>query len=330
MVMGLGQYPNLGVQDAFACVRRGDAHHVVRASRELGDRMDTTRRAVPRRGASKALAARALRPRADRARASPSTSRGRARSRRSRSRASTSASTAACSSTRMRFAQTGCWTRHARRSAARRSPSRPTAGGARATARGACVRSARRSTPGIRQGEGQMTGHVELLADAVRRLLDPLHPERDRRRRARRSRRRCASGTTRRASPSGSGGPSTSTRSTPGTRMIESSVLALPATRPAAASTVDGDAARALLHRRRHRLRHGARLAPRHVPGPARRAGPREVGRRDREPRASTASSTTSRASRSSDGAVGYGLHEHGFFGPFPKYGMHDGASGAE
>ena len=42
LVMGLGQYPNLGVQDAFAVVRRGPRHRVVRASRELGDRMDTT------------------------------------------------------------------------------------------------------------------------------------------------------------------------------------------------------------------------------------------------------------------------------------------------
>ena len=42
MVMGLGQYPNLGVQDAFACVRRGERHRVVRASRELEDRMDTS------------------------------------------------------------------------------------------------------------------------------------------------------------------------------------------------------------------------------------------------------------------------------------------------
>ena len=40
MVMGLGQYPNLGVQDAFAAVRRGGSHHVVRASRELGERTD--------------------------------------------------------------------------------------------------------------------------------------------------------------------------------------------------------------------------------------------------------------------------------------------------
>lgn len=42
MVMGMGQYPTLGVQDAFAVVRRGDKHHVVRASRELTDRMDTS------------------------------------------------------------------------------------------------------------------------------------------------------------------------------------------------------------------------------------------------------------------------------------------------
>ena len=42
MVMGMGQYPNLGVQDAFAVVQRGGRHRVVRASRELGDRMDTS------------------------------------------------------------------------------------------------------------------------------------------------------------------------------------------------------------------------------------------------------------------------------------------------
>ena len=40
MVMGLGQYPNLAVQDAFAVVRRGRKHRVVRASRQLGDRAD--------------------------------------------------------------------------------------------------------------------------------------------------------------------------------------------------------------------------------------------------------------------------------------------------
>ncbi|MQY06951.1 hypothetical protein [Actinomadura macrotermitis] len=42
LLVGLGQYPNLGVTDAFAVIRRGPLHRVVRASRELGaDRMDT-------------------------------------------------------------------------------------------------------------------------------------------------------------------------------------------------------------------------------------------------------------------------------------------------
>lgn len=39
MVMGMGQYPNLAVQDAFACVQRGEDYRVLRASKELGDRM---------------------------------------------------------------------------------------------------------------------------------------------------------------------------------------------------------------------------------------------------------------------------------------------------
>jgi len=42
LIFGLGQYPNLAVQDAFACVVSGYDHRVVRASRELGDRMDTS------------------------------------------------------------------------------------------------------------------------------------------------------------------------------------------------------------------------------------------------------------------------------------------------
>jgi len=43
LIAGMGQYPNLGVADAFVTVRRGGVQHVVRASRELGaDRSDTT------------------------------------------------------------------------------------------------------------------------------------------------------------------------------------------------------------------------------------------------------------------------------------------------
>lgn len=43
LIVGLGQYPNLGVTDAFALLRDGPSHRVVRASRELGDdRMNTS------------------------------------------------------------------------------------------------------------------------------------------------------------------------------------------------------------------------------------------------------------------------------------------------
>ncbi len=42
LVTGLGQYPNLGVTDAFVAISHGDHQYVVRASRELGsDRLDT-------------------------------------------------------------------------------------------------------------------------------------------------------------------------------------------------------------------------------------------------------------------------------------------------
>ena len=42
MVTGIGQYPNLGVTDAFVSISYGDTQYTVRASRELGnDRMDT-------------------------------------------------------------------------------------------------------------------------------------------------------------------------------------------------------------------------------------------------------------------------------------------------
>ena len=39
-VFGLGQYPNLGVTDAFVTVRLGDEQHLVRSSRPLTDRSD--------------------------------------------------------------------------------------------------------------------------------------------------------------------------------------------------------------------------------------------------------------------------------------------------
>ncbi|HEV8296323.1 MAG TPA: hypothetical protein VGQ20_03470 [Acidimicrobiales bacterium] len=41
-IFGLGQYPNLGVKDGFVDVRLGDEQHIVRASAPLRDRMNTT------------------------------------------------------------------------------------------------------------------------------------------------------------------------------------------------------------------------------------------------------------------------------------------------
>jgi len=41
-IFGFGQYPNLGVIDAFVDVRRGSAQHIVRGSAPLVDRADTT------------------------------------------------------------------------------------------------------------------------------------------------------------------------------------------------------------------------------------------------------------------------------------------------
>tara|TARA_B110000444_G_scaffold248561_1_gene272582 strand:- start:883 stop:1989 length:1107 start_codon:yes stop_codon:yes gene_type:complete len=42
LIIGMGQYPNLGTTDAFVCVSIDDTQYVVRASRELdGDRIDT-------------------------------------------------------------------------------------------------------------------------------------------------------------------------------------------------------------------------------------------------------------------------------------------------
>ena len=41
-ILGMGQYPNLGISDAFVSVSHGDHLYVVRASKELdGNRLDT-------------------------------------------------------------------------------------------------------------------------------------------------------------------------------------------------------------------------------------------------------------------------------------------------
>ena len=53
VVLGIGQYPNLGTTDAFACIVYQGTQHVLRCSRELGaDRSDVVGvRSTPREGA---------------------------------------------------------------------------------------------------------------------------------------------------------------------------------------------------------------------------------------------------------------------------------------
>ena len=50
-IFGYGQYPNLGVADAFIDVRYGGSQYIVRSSAPLGDRRRHIRRALPRGGA---------------------------------------------------------------------------------------------------------------------------------------------------------------------------------------------------------------------------------------------------------------------------------------
>ena len=110
VIIGLGQYPNLGVTDAFITVSIGTEQHTVRASRELGsDRMDTTVGPLGvevHRGPARSCASRCDDERVGhRAPTSPSP----ARSTRSRSRARSSAATAACIQDVTRYAQVGVW-----------------------------------------------------------------------------------------------------------------------------------------------------------------------------------------------------------------------------
>ena len=338
MVMGMGQYPNLATQDCFAsvCSRRRAARGagVEGARRPHGHE----RRAVPRRG-DRAAAQGAVRVRSGRQGsteegggpltfdldlvwdgAMPPFEEPHHYVRR----------TGRVYLRHDRFAQTGCWERHARGRGrdARRHPRsleghpRPVVGRAPATAR---------SEPaGIRAGTGSMAGMWNYDADAVRRLLDPLHVKR-KPSGTRALEEACASGTTptrpRVARPA-----RVRAHLEPGTRMIRKPLDARRSRRHRAGrSTIDVTPLLPQLHRDRHRLRHRRRLAPRHVPGTARRC--RRVSTRsgrDRSRGRLHGSSTTSRASHQSTGDVGYGLHEHGFFGSFPKYGMdgpHDGAS---
>ena len=110
----------------------------------------------------------------------------------------------------------------------------------------------------------------------------------------------------------------------PGTRVIDRSVVRF----PEAGLEVTCTPLLRQLRLHRHRLRHRRRLAPRHVPRPrAGDPGPR-AGRRGGAGLAQYGI-VDHVAEFSYDGQVGYGLLEHGFFGPYRRYGLLDGAMGA-
>ncbi len=179
MVMGMGQYPNLGTQDAFACVRRGDQHRVVRASKRLDDRMDTSVGPFRVEIIEPLQKVRFILEPTEHDIACDLTWDG---------------AIPAFEEPRqyirkfgrvlfdtMRFAQTGCWTGTLEVAGETIDVTPDRWKGTRDRSWG--VRPVGEvEPPGIRGEAGQMAGTVELRADAVRRLLDPLHRERGARR----------------------------------------------------------------------------------------------------------------------------------------------------
>ena len=108
-VTGLGVYPNLGVVDAYATVRRGERQWTIRCSDALGDeRLAPSCRPLPRRGRRAAAADPAACATATTT-ASASTCSGRARSRRSMEQPHVMRARARAILDASRFAQVGTW-----------------------------------------------------------------------------------------------------------------------------------------------------------------------------------------------------------------------------
>jgi hypothetical protein len=323
MVMGMGQYPNLGVQDAFACVTRRGGHHVVRASRVLGDRMDTSV------GPFRVEVIEGLR--------------------RVRFSLAPTEHSIACDLTwqgaipafleprqyvrkygrvlfdTMRFAQTGYWsgTLTVGEDPLEVTPERWW--GTRDRSWG--VRPVGEAEhPGIRQGEGQLSGMwnyspmqfreysllyilnetndgARPIEEAVRIWNDPARP------------------------PEWLGRPEYEHTLTPGTRMISASVLHFPHAPGGAFSVRATPLLTAYIavgtgYGMEQDWRHGMYQGELVVQGFQKTvdeiAGLGQYGIVDHVARFEV-----------SGGAVGYGLHEHGFWGAFDKYGMHDAYAGA-
>jgi hypothetical protein len=322
LVLGLGQYPNLAVQDAFAVVRRGPRHVVVRASRELGDRMDTSvgpfrvevLEPLHRLRVVLAPTEHPLSFDLTWTGAVPAFEEPRHYIRKhGRVLFDT-----------IRFAQTGCWSGTLRIGAETFAVTPDRWKGTRDRSWG--VRPVGEpEAPGIRGAEGQMTGmwnyspmqfddHAiyyilnetdageRMLSEAVRVWADPARP------------------------PEWLGQPEHTHVLTRGTRMIERSMIAFPhAPRGGFAVEVTP-----LTHcfitvgtgyGMEPDWRHGMYQGPLVVQG-------LEYVHDEIAPLGQYG--VVDHVARFAyEGRVGFGLHEHGFFGPFRKYGMLDGSAGA-
>ena len=323
MVMGLGQYPNLAVQDAFACVTRKGKHHVVRSSRVLGDRMDTSVGPFRVEVIEGLKRLRFVLEPSEHSIACDLTWQGAIPAFLEPRQVSRKYGRVVFDT--QRFAQTGTWTGSLEVEGESFQVTPDRWWGTRDRSWG--IRPVgEQEHPGIRQGEGQIAGmwnyspmqfadHSVLyilnetptgeraIEEAVRIWNDPARL------------------------PEWLGRPEYEHVLTPGKRMIERSVLHFPQApgggfsvraTPLLTAYIAVGTGYGMEADWRHGMYQGELVVQGLIRDVSEIAGLGQYGVVDHVARF-----------EKSDGNVGYGLHEHGFWGPFPKYGMNDSHSGA-
>src|SRR5882724_6914364 len=331
MVMGMGQYPNLGTQDCFACVRRGDSQHVVRASKVLGDRMDLNvgpfrievieplRRVRficdPSNAGAQADGELKIACDLEWEGAMPAFEEPRQLVRRhGRVLFDT-----------MRFAQTGCWSGSLEVAGEHFDVTPDRWWGTRDRSWG--VRPHGEKEPeGIHIGTGSLSGmwNYDPMQFADHSILYMLNEEADGTRVLEEAMRIWSDPA---RTPEWLGRPDYTHELKPGSRMVVRSEILFPEAPEGPLSIeveplVPAYIAIGTGYGVEADWRHGMYQGPLVVQG-------RELKMADIELFGQFTIVDQVARFTQSNGIVGYGLHEHAFIGPFPKYGMHDGASGA-
>jgi hypothetical protein len=337
MVMGLGQYPNLAVSDAFVCVRRGEFQHVVRASKALDDRMNTSIGPIRVEVIEPLHTVRFV--------CDPSSH--------TTSDADSGELQIACDLEwegampafeeprqyvrkygrvlfdTMRFAQTGCWSGTLEVAGETFDVTPDRWWGTRDRSWGVRPHG-EPEAPGIRQGEGQMTGmwNYDPMQFDDHSILYMLNEQADGARALEEAMRIWADPS---RAPDWLGTPEYEHTLRSGTRMVDHSVLRFPDA-PEGALEIDvtpllpAYIAIGTGYGVEDDWRHGMYQGPLVVQGREFKVAEiEELGQ-------FTIVDQVARFEQRVDGkpgAVGFGLHEHGFFGPYPKYGMDDAYSGA-